>query len=108
MNSKLMVIWGIIIVGLIASIFLIWNTNKENLELSYKFDKVVKEATNEYIESENIKLPLSIESKELLDKGYLEKMVLDNKECTAKVNVKKVLFLKFYDINYVCVVSNNE
>ena len=48
------------------------------------------------------------ESRAYLETVRANYMVLDNKECTAKINVKKVVFIKLYDIKYVCVVSNNE
>ena len=105
MSSKVLVLWGVIVVGLVLSIFIYGSVNKDALLLSSKFDSTIKEAVNKYMEEEKKEIPLNIDSDTLIEKEYLEELVDGNKVCKAKINITKKLIFKNYDIKYTCEIK---
>ncbi len=108
MNTKVIILWGFIVVCLILSIFFIGITNKEALRLSAKFDKEVKAAAKEYIEEEGLSIPAKFSSEDLFSDAEEYPLVDGNKRCTASISVKKILFVNNYDIRYTCERVDND
>ncbi len=103
MNKKVIALWGFIIVALVIIIFIIGITKEEELKyISLKND--IREATNEYIENNNIKdYPFTITTEELEEKDYLDELKLENKLCVADVTVTKKFIFKKYNIKLTCI-----
>lgn len=108
MNYRYLILWGIVVIGLLFSVYFIGHTHMDDLMLSYKFDKVVKAATKDYIEDKEKTLPFVVTSGELIQYDYLDKLEYEDKLCNATINVKKVLFFKYFDIKYVCTTKAEE
>ncbi len=106
MSNKVIAIWGTVVVLLVISIYVIGITHKEELKyITLKTE--VKEKTKEYIEANDIKLPVSITSEFLEELGYLDSLKLDNKLCAADINVKKKFVFTSYDIDFTCVSTKD-
>ena len=104
MNKNIMIIWGMIIVLICASLIFISNSKRDdNL---FKLERNIKIAAKEYIKENNIEVkynkPSVISIKTLIENDYLEESKNIDKYCIKTVLVTKELFYKKYTINKDC------
>ncbi len=104
MNNKIIILWGIIIFGLVISIYTIgisksdnfrYKELKENLELSI----------NKYLDDYDLwpADSMSITSDELIENDYLNELFYEGSKCSANVIVTNTdgKYKYEYDINCV-------
>lgn len=99
-----MIIWGVVVVLLVSSIYVIWLFKKDDLKYSSLEDELTV-AINEYIQTEHVHVPsdgLVITEKELINKGYINEVKLDDLECTFTSKVTKSGLTYSYDYNFDC------
>ena len=102
MSNKIIVLWGVVIVALVSSVYFIGIKYQNELKyISLKTE--VKEATKKYIEDKKVSLPFKIETETLESEGYIGALKLEEKVCAADVSVDKKLFFYSYDIKFLCV-----
>ena len=102
MNNKVIVMWGLVIVLLVLTIYYIGVKRQDEIEY-IKLKEEVKEATSKYIDDLDKDLPLEITTEELEEEGYIEELTLDDKICEADIKVSKKLFWKDYKIKFTCI-----
>lgn len=109
MSNKVIIVWGFIITMLVLIIYLLgikYDDEKEYIGLK----KEIKESALKYIEENNIEIPFIISSNELIEKGYLDELKLDDKICISTVEVNKWMTFKSFNISLKCeyVPESNE
>ena len=102
MSNKLIVLWGSVIVFLVCVIFVIGVFYKSDIKY-VTLKEEVKTSTKEYINKHDITYPFTITSQELVSLGYLDKLEIDDKECSARVLVSKKWIFKNYKIDFTCI-----
>ncbi len=104
MNKNIMIIWGMIVVLICASLIFIAN-NKRDKEL-LKLEHNIKVSTKEYIKQNNIEVkynkPIVISIKTLIENNVIEENENIDKYCIKTILVTKELFYKKYTINKDC------
>ena len=102
MNNKVIILWGLIIILLVLSIYYI-GVKREN-EIEYiSLKEKVKLATNKYIKDFDKDLPLEITTEILEEEGYIDELALNDKVCEADISVNKVLLWNKYEIHFTCI-----
>ena len=101
MTNKTIVIWGLIVIS-IVSVITYFGININNNKNYINMENTLKEAVIKYIDYEKKELPITITSDELKELDYLNELKYDDKICSAKVYVKKIIFWKNYEMNFTC------
>ncbi|NLC47894.1 MAG: hypothetical protein GX758_00855 [Tenericutes bacterium] len=112
MNSKIMFLWGSIVVLICAFLIVLSNSQKDKVLL--RLERDVKTATKEYVANENLE-PKFNEStvvyiEQLLEKKYLKDEELLNEYCINRITFTKGLVIDKYIIIKECEkeLKNNE
>lgn len=104
MSSKVLALWGGLIITILVFVSYIGITKKEELKF-IESKNLVKAAVKEYISKEGVNIPLEITTKELIEKDYLNEITVDGKNCNAIIKVTKKYILYNYDIKFECINS---
>ena len=103
MNKNIMIIWGMVVVLICASLIFISNSKRDKVLL--KLERDIKLSAKEYIKDNNIEIkyddPSIIMIEELINNKYLSDENID-KYCIKTVLVTKELFYNKYTINKDC------
>lgn len=108
MSKKIIFIWGFVITCLVLSIYVIGITKNEDLKyISKKVE--LKSIVKDYIKDNKInEFPLNINSKELIEKDYIDKITIDNKICDVDIKVNKKYIIYTYKMNFTCINDNEK
>ncbi len=104
MNKNIMIIWGMVVVLICASLIFISNNKRD--KILFKLEHDIKVSTREYIKKNNIDVkydePCVISIKTLIENDFLDDDENIDKYCIKTVLVTKELFYKKYTINKEC------
>lgn len=104
MNSKIMFLWGLIIVMICSALLILGNIGKDYK--LYKLEREIKISSKKYLE-QNDRIPKPYESEvvfvdELLENEIIKNESDINKYCIKKVKITNKLIINKYEIIKEC------
>ena len=104
MNSKIMILWGTIIV-LICSTLIVLGNNQGDKDL-LRLKRNIKESYVEYLKDKEL-MPsfnktYTIKIDKLIEEGYLGKTNTLDEYCIKEVTIKKGIIVNNYEFNIKC------
>ena len=104
MNKNIMIIWGMVVLLICASLIFISNNKRDKVLLKLEHD--IKVSTREYIKDNNIEVkynnPIVISINALIENNVIEENENIDKYCIKTILVTKELFYNKYTINKDC------
>lgn len=92
-TNKYFIIWGIIVVALVALLTAIGFLYKDNTKVYKELEKTMVEAEKKYVDAKFLYpqdgVTLKTTSEELISEKYLENLKVEDEECTGYVEVYK-------------------
>lgn len=103
MSNKILIIWTFLVVFILSTIYILGSyylKNEEFIILKKEYKSEVKsylKVNNFYPDNKMV-----VESKELINNGFIEEIKLKEKKCNAQAIVTKIFLFYFYDIDLKC------
>lgn len=104
MNKRIMVIWGMLVFIIFATILIIGFNKKD--KVLFKLERNIKSSTKKYIVDNNINIKFNknivIKIEDLIDNNYIKENENIKKYCIKTITVYKGILLYEYKINKNC------
>lgn len=104
MNSKVMFLWGMLILIICSTLLIIGNSKKDKVLL--KLERNIKSSSKKYISDNNIKIKYNssyvVTINDLINDDYIEDSEEIKKYCIKTIVVSKNIFLYEFVINKEC------
>ena len=108
MNKRIMVIWGMLVFIILATILIIGINKKD--KVLFRLERELNSSTKKYIKDNNIKVNMNesytVQISDLIDKEYIKEDERIDKYCVQKIIVHKGLVFYEYKIYKDCEEKN--